>query len=109
MDSIYQNCIFNIAAAHGKEPSSGCFVTREFALVTPLLFKLRAASYVTRQDFQGWVREETSSSYIAEEFSRRSDIRHNNISSFHLDSRGWVTQERLLSRRVLHFASEQIF
>jgi hypothetical protein len=36
MDRVYQNCTLDIAAAHGRGPTSGCFVHQSAASLMPL-------------------------------------------------------------------------
>jgi hypothetical protein len=112
MDDIYQHCSVNIAAASGTGPSFGCFVTRDPASVAPCLVSIRSLDEqsLDQRKVERWARDENFAPYaiLESNFNGINDLT-DSIGKFHLDSRGWVKQERLLSPRILHFADKQIF
>ena len=83
MGKIYANCALNISADRAAGPSEGFFTTRE---VSPTLTGCKK-SEIAIVDCRMWEQLFTSP----------------------LSTRGWVMQERLMSPRVLHFGSKQVF
>jgi hypothetical protein len=107
MDSIYQNCTINIAAAHGQGPSSGCCAYRKPPGIALCRTPIRSLSL--RGDLRTLVRNDKPTLHVILEGRKYHKVQDCSIGRFHLDSRGWVAQERLLSPRILHFAEEEIF
>jgi hypothetical protein len=107
MGSIYQNCVINIAAAHGFDASAGCFATRDPAAVAPCEVKLRKVTAINAEDEEKPTveREANSTTHLLVPESLFAE----GVDHFHLDTRGWVCQERLLSPRTIHFAKDQLF
>ncbi|PMD41094.1 HET-domain-containing protein [Hyaloscypha variabilis F] len=90
MDRVYMNGLLNISAAGAEESSQGCFFRRDPSRVDLMSITAppgRQGSWrIARANF--WIQ---------------------GVEWASLNKRGWVLQERVLSRRVLHFAKEQIF
>ena len=87
MASIYRNSRFTIAASRASGSDQGCFSE------TPVEYvghELCTRDSATGTEYSFWVRK---------------PINH---STWPLLKRGWVFQERLLSRRVLHFTNEEL-
>lgn len=86
MQSVYSSAYFTIAATAAKDSSSG-FLTVEKTSQPTAVFHPALGLYFSQHidDFKSYVEE-------AE-----------------LNQRGWVLQERALSRRTLHFSSAQTF
>ncbi|PMD47717.1 HET-domain-containing protein [Hyaloscypha variabilis F] len=105
MDCIYENCAVNIAAAHGHNPNSGCFVTRNPAGVVPCLVSTTGLS----QGYLGDFHKDPPSLFAFVEEKLNQQLESQSVGHSHLDSRGWVAQERLLSPRTIHFSHNQIF
>jgi hypothetical protein len=108
MDQIYQNCMLNIVAAHGTNPSSGCFPSRE-DLGPPLscVTDVHSWKWLTNTPPGGaWRQEERLQMWQINSSSHVEEVRR--FGDCHIHSRGWVAQERLLSPRSLHFDKEQV-
>jgi hypothetical protein len=105
MDCIYQSCAINVAAASGTDPSSGCFATRNPHKILPSFISVSAPEIVDHR----YVRRRTPTTHMIIEQELYENIMACSIGRFHLDSRGWVAQERLLSPRTVHFSDQQIF
>jgi hypothetical protein len=90
MDRVYMNGLLNISAAGAEESSQGCFFRRDPSRVDLMPTTAppgRQGSWrIARANF--WMQ---------------------GVEWASLNKRGWVLQERVLSRRVLHFAKEQVF
>nr|UMZ45318.1 hypothetical protein [Paramyrothecium sp.] len=90
MLQVYRHALFNIAATDSKNSFSGLFRTRRPAVL---------ASDVVNID-NGPLRgsyQLVNEHYFMEE-----------VDGAPLNRRSWVTQERMLSRRIAHFASEHV-
>lgn len=107
MGSIYQNCAVNIAAADGRDAQAGCFMTREPRGVVPCVVELRKATVVegAGTDNHGIKRETAPTTHLLVPEPLLGD----GVGHFHLDSRAWVCQERLLSPRTVYFGRGQLF
>ncbi|KAK1810195.1 hypothetical protein LTR12_015428 [Friedmanniomyces endolithicus] len=86
MHNIYSNAVCNIAASDAEADDEGCFVHRDPTLVTRYRVRLIV-------DPSGEARH-----LLHRGWQPASD----SVDSSVLASRGWVFQERLLSRRLLH-------
>jgi hypothetical protein len=89
MSDIYANAWCNIAAEKGADGTSGLFSPRDPQTVSILALDLNSDMERPYVFF-------TSSIWTA-------------VSTSHLTKRAWVHQERCLSRRILHFTSQEIF
>jgi hypothetical protein len=107
MGSIYQNCTINIAAAYGSDASAGCFVSRNPIEIAPCVVGLRKITVINADDSDNPTieREMNPTSHLLVPESLFTE----GVDHFHLDTRGWVCQERLLSPRTIHFAKDQLF
>jgi hypothetical protein len=104
MGSIYENCTLNVAAAIGFDASAGCFASRDPIEFAPCVVNVRKVTSIDDANGKEPViqREATPSPHLlAPELLFAEGIDH-----FHLDTRGWVCQERLLSPRTVHFAKQ---
>lgn len=88
MGNIYRNCICNIAATGSAETGGGLFQQRDPPWVTPSKVRIKYEGH--------------DKVYLAS----HNDPWGKWISKSALNKRGWVLQERLLSPRTLHFASQ---
>lgn len=92
MGNVYKNALCNIAATGALDSSIGCFWDRN-----PLLVQPCKLDFTWELPFKG--------SYYCVDGS----LWPKNIGEAPLNHRAWVTQERILSPRVLHFGMQQIF
>lgn len=92
MGKVYKNALCNIAATGASNSSIGCFWNRNPLLAQPC-----------RIQFQ-WDLPLDGSFYCID-----ASLWPKNIGEAPLNRRAWVTQERILSPRVLHFGEQQIF
>ena len=91
---MYANADLNISATGAKDSDYGLFVRREAKLVTPI----KAMISEPGSPFN------PGSYYILD-----PQVWSAGVSEAPLNSRGWVLQERLLARRVLHFGRHQLY
>ena len=92
MGGIYRNAAFTISATSAKHSDEGCFFDRNPLRFTPLLVS-------------GTV-DEGIFIYFATCTYKPSDSVSDWVDDGLWAGRGWVLQERLLSKRNLHFTSE---
>jgi hypothetical protein len=111
MEDVYSNAYCNIAATSG---SGGCFLERDVEACMPMIFRIASADNILSRNFLSKLGGSRSSktdnlidsgTYVCEE----RGLWEREITQSALGRRAWVFQERLLARRVLHFASSQIF
>lgn len=104
MDQVYSNAVLNIAATAAKDSRQGLFSKRH-----PLTVQLCKVDI-------GWdhVKEDPATEYSAKE--NRGDYAIVCVSTWEdevnrspLVRRAWICQERLLSRRNLHYGNGQVF
>ncbi|KAH6117156.1 hypothetical protein HBI69_098400 [Parastagonospora nodorum] len=88
MRNVYQNTYFNISADHSENSQGGLFRERLAYKYTPCPFEAPNVGQV----------------YFLPQF----DLMHP-LTQAPLASRAWVTQERFLSPRILHFTTDQLF
>lgn len=92
MGKVYKNALCNIAATGATDSSIGCFCDRNPLLAQPCQI-----------EFQ-WDLPLKGSFYCVD-----ASLWPKNIGEAPLNRRAWVTQERMLSPRVLHFGVQQLF
>jgi hypothetical protein len=97
MSSIYTNSYLTIAASLAKDTSAGCFNHRAIRKQVRLdyISPEGVRSELLASLFPIW--NETKPGAYAE------------MSGYPLSTRAWALQERLLSRRILHFGKEQTY
>lgn len=89
MDVVYANALCNIVATDSTEPTMGIFRTRSSSAIIPFTVTKKGMLFDTHVVFNYfWTQT---------------------LYSSQLNRRGWVLQERLLSRRVIHFGADQIY
>ncbi|KAH6685330.1 heterokaryon incompatibility protein-domain-containing protein [Plectosphaerella plurivora] len=89
MCNVYKHALLNISADHSRDARGGCFQPRGSSMTTPLHIQHTG----TDAEFM-----------IAPD---EPDV-FQSITKAPIAARGWVFQERQLSRRVLHFADTQL-
>ncbi|KAK0611629.1 heterokaryon incompatibility protein-domain-containing protein [Immersiella caudata] len=95
MGSVYSNAACTIASTGFDTSAGGCFHGREMSTLLPI--KIGVSSSDALLPYFIYIRRDD----IAE-FTRGVDLAP-------LNTRGWVMQERLLSRRLLHFGADIMF
>ncbi|KAI1346471.1 HET-domain-containing protein [Xylaria sp. FL0043] len=95
MGGVYSGAALTIASTGSASSDGGCFHTRRTQSLRPV--KIGVSSRTSPD--ADWI------------FARQDDIFdfERNVNLAPLNIRGWVTQERLLSRRILHFGAEMIY
>ncbi len=87
MSQVYSGSYCNIAATAASDGSRGLFFERDTKLIRPIKVMMRNTFY-NIVDGGLWVR---------------------NVEQAPLNRRAWVTQERILAPRTIHFALKQLF
>jgi hypothetical protein len=91
MHKVYANSLCNLAATAAENSSVGLFFDRDVSKLQPCWVEIPSKENST-------VRYHIGVDYMWER----------NVSNAPLNQRAWVLQERLLARRILHFAKEQL-
>jgi Heterokaryon incompatibility protein (HET) len=99
MADVYKNARFNIAATAAINSHHGMFYDRDPLKIGSCLVLITwdGTWFISEQDVKG-------SYYLT-----RKDAFDEDICLAPLNKRGWVLQERLLSRRIFHFSKNQIY
>jgi hypothetical protein len=92
MHNIYGSCILQIAAAHSSDAFGGCFSKRPKGGQRPTI--LPPAKFANID---------------VPKNGDKPALLLPSVDEFHLDSRGWVYQERLLAPRTVHFDKWDVF
>ncbi|KAF7555504.1 hypothetical protein G7Z17_g2134 [Cylindrodendrum hubeiense] len=91
MQSVYKHAVCNIAATRAGNSFEGLFADRDPTLLTSDVLDIDNG--VLKGSFR----------LIDEDYFTQE------IDDAKINQRAWVTQERMLSRRIIHFAAEQVF
>jgi hypothetical protein len=126
MEQVYARAYCNIAATAGLNAHSGCFMDRNIEDVCPTAFEiplsrdqaltknplkrlfhtlLQHPQALNLKNFLGHAPLLDPGTYICHDLH----LWKREITESTLASRAWFFRERLLAKRVLHFASNQIF
>lgn len=99
MGDVYRNAICNLAATGFHDGQNGLFVSRNERLISPLRIDVRwkGMSQNEQKPLSGLY-------YLFD-----SDLWGSSVSNAPLNHRAWVVQERILSPRIVHFGSSQLF
>ncbi|CAI6067856.1 unnamed protein product [Clonostachys chloroleuca] len=92
MGSIYENSACTIAATWARDGSEGCFIRRESSSINSPIIKLPS---------QG--------GQLIDHHILAIDSYLDDVTSAPMNSRGWVTQERFLSRRQFNFSRKEVY
>ncbi|KAF2812942.1 HET-domain-containing protein [Mytilinidion resinicola] len=117
MAQIYQNSCLTIAATASPDGSKGCFFDRgpDHAIeirYTPRALSDTDTSQATSAHFESLQLSGSGGEAIETATFRACFVGIYVVDPLRkspLNSRGWVVQERMLSRRLIHFASDQLF
>lgn len=101
MASIYKHAFITISAACASDENQGCFRKRDAAGIQPL--RLFSNPLLPSS---GPATDLHKTSYIISDESKED--RENVGKLGYLADRGWVFQERVLSKRIVHFAREEV-
>ncbi|KAJ3563321.1 hypothetical protein NPX13_g8244 [Xylaria arbuscula] len=95
MGGVYSGAVLTIASTGSSSSDGGCFHARNTQSLRPVKI---GVSSLNSPDAE-WI------------FARADDVFdfERNVNLAPLNTRGWVMQERLLSRRILHFGAEMIY
>ncbi|KAF2829178.1 HET-domain-containing protein [Ophiobolus disseminans] len=88
MQQVYKHTYFNISADHSENSHGGCFVDRLAYKITPCPYSASDSGRI----------------YFVPRFGLTRPLIESPIAN-----RAWVSQERFLSPRILHFTAEQLF
>ncbi|KAI0555726.1 heterokaryon incompatibility protein-domain-containing protein [Xylaria curta] len=91
MASVYQNAIITLSAAQGISANDGLFLSR--------------LNYTSTLFFDD--AEPTGGLYLSEQLYGAKKF-YDDVQVGPLSQRGWTLQERILSRRLLHFGTDQL-
>ncbi|KAH6889395.1 heterokaryon incompatibility protein-domain-containing protein [Thelonectria olida] len=95
MLKVYQHALCNIAATHSADDLGGLFRNRNRAALGSEIIEVNN-NKALRGNFRRF--------RLVDE-----DCFTQEIDDAPLNRRAWVTQERMLSRRIIHFTSDQVF
>ncbi|KAI1080177.1 HET-domain-containing protein [Whalleya microplaca] len=90
MQDVYGNAVFNISALGAEDDEGGCFFSRDPSLFAPTAIRIYGWKDTLRADLE-------DTEYPA------------TFRDEPLIKRGWNLQERLLSPRIIHFGSREVF
>ena len=94
MGSVYSAAALTIASTAPTTSTGGCFHSRSLTSLRPCKIGVSSPDVLSPD----WI------------YPRRDDVFdfERSVDLAALNTRGWVVQERLLSRRILHFGADMI-
>ena len=92
MSDVYMNSWCNIAATKALDARDGCFAERNLLDISHCIIEAKWTSHPS-ETYVCWI----------------PDIWENAVNNQKLLQRAWVTQEIVLSSRLLHFSEYQMF
>ncbi|KAL6364440.1 hypothetical protein LRP88_01841 [Fusarium phalaenopsidis] len=95
MGDIYHNAFITVSASHARDGFGGCFNTQSAVGLGETFIT------ITNQDQSGQESSVMLTSTLSSDPPRV-------VENSPINSRGWVYQERILSPRIIHFASTQV-
>ena len=119
MFDIYRNAMFNIGATGATDGNGHCFVDRNINLLSPCLFNPESEPTATKPRLRDrlFKRKPKTEPSSTEESPPGDSTWHvveegfwtDRLHQQPLNQRAWVVQERLISRRMIHYARDQIY
>jgi hypothetical protein len=105
MGSIYRHSSLNIASTGFKDGENGLFVQRNPELLRPIALSVINRAQEQEEDQKRHLQRDLGSGnyYLVDTTTWR-----HGVEDAPLCGRGWVTQERALSVRTIHFGREQV-
>jgi hypothetical protein len=105
MCAIYSQAYLTIAASASKDSSGGCFLPRprDKHVCVKCSLPPSSNSSITHDN----IGTSTKSRY-SRVFIRPRPLNFDDLDNNHLNTRAWVTQERLLSPRTAHYGADQL-
>lgn len=108
MGAIYNHSILNIAATGFPDGEKGLFVKRNSSVLVPISVSIEADQYTLfrpgADDEHRQKELDKGDYYLVDTGSWRDGVDESPLCK-----RGWVTQERALFIRTLHFGQQQLF
>jgi len=95
MGSVYSAAALTIASTAPTTSTGGCFHSRSLTSLRPCKIGVSSPDVLSPD----WIYARWDDVF---DFERSVDLAA-------LNTRGWVVQERLLSRRILHFGADMIY
>ena len=101
MASIYNNAHLTLFASCGLDDAHGFLHCRETSAATPV--RLSTGNF---DRIEIYFRKKSLSTSFS---SAQRSVFFTNVDDSYLAERGWIMQERFLSRRIIHFGKDQMF
>jgi len=103
MEGVYGSSDLNIAASHGHGPQAGLFKTRDLRGQGPCVLYWKPYNDKSHKRWRLVVESNNG------KYGRSPQQDKDFLDSEPLYNRAWVLQERLLSKRMLHFGQHQVW
>jgi hypothetical protein len=108
MGLVYYHSSLNIAATGFLNGENGLFVKRDPNIMTPIAVTIEAGQTMPSND-DAEIKEQKEKSKEREYYLVDTASWKDGVDDSPLCKRGWVTQERAMSVRTIHFGKQQLF